>query len=231
MGRTVYVLSIPSFSWHQASYDPTLTVRAYHSCNARNRQMVSIGGIQSNIDSNLEVKDPWPLGLEIFDLTDLVWKQGYDANAQAYVTPQLIKQYVAANGSYPKQWNDKVVEQWIAGSAHHSHTGAIVGGVVGGLGGALLLGGLAWFLIVRKRKRRMQHQDQARADKQQGRFEKSELGATQENSTRLYEKAAQDRSAYHGDVEELKGRPVHEKEGSRVVYEKEGSRVGHEMKG
>ena len=53
--------------------------------------MLSTGGVIANEKFN--DMDPWPHSIGIFDLTDLVWKSEYDADAGDYQTPDVIKQW------------------------------------------------------------------------------------------------------------------------------------------
>ena len=53
--------------------------------------MISTGGVIANEKFN--DMDPWPHSIGIFDLTDLVWKSEYDADADEYQTPDVIKQW------------------------------------------------------------------------------------------------------------------------------------------
>ena len=110
----VSVLSLPSFSWHKASLKPKHS-RAKHSCNlAGNRQMIVIGGVTANVENINLSKDPWKQGLGIFDLTDLKLKASYDPSAEAYQTPDIVKQYIAVNGSYPSTWDSPTVASWFS---------------------------------------------------------------------------------------------------------------------
>ena len=110
----VSVLSLPSFYWHKTTLNPKHS-RAKHSCNlAGNRQMIIVGGVMANVRNSNLSKDPWKQGLGVFDLTDLKWNHSYDPSADAYQTPDIVKQYIAANGSYPSTWNSPTVESWFS---------------------------------------------------------------------------------------------------------------------
>jgi hypothetical protein len=50
------------------------------------RQVLSIGGTASDWTD----RDPAPQGLLLFDMTDMKWKNEYDANAAAYQRPAGI---------------------------------------------------------------------------------------------------------------------------------------------
>ena len=59
--------------------------------------MLSIGGFDANIVNDCkDLVDPISQGLEIFDLTEMIWSTRYDANALPYTTPQIIKDYYLA---------------------------------------------------------------------------------------------------------------------------------------
>lgn len=90
-----------------------------HSCNVvGNRQMAVIGGIVIQPGDSNSVftvsggtPDPWDQGIGIFDLSDMQWKNSYDASAASYVTPDVVKSYTAQNGEYAK-FGNSVVEAW-----------------------------------------------------------------------------------------------------------------------
>ena len=168
----------------------------------------------------------------IFDLTEMVWKDSYDANAAAYETPKIVKDGIAKNGIYPKKWDDPIIAQWLVGkslaspsgtapssaptstqpqassssSVRKSNTGAIAGGVVGGVLGLALLAGLAWFFL---RRQRVQKQHAQRESN-----EKAELeGAGARNKPWL------SGQTYSNDSKELGGGAKHEMLGSTGQHE------------
>lgn len=85
----VSILSLPGFVWKSANARAKdWTGRAFMSCvRAGNRQMIVVGG-----DSG-RAKDTFPKGLGVFDMTDLTWKDSYDAGAAEYDSPQVIKSW------------------------------------------------------------------------------------------------------------------------------------------
>lgn len=95
----MYILSVPAFEWFKANYT-SISPRAGHTCHpAGNNQMILIGGsspIQFK-DNTMEAwngtADPWAQGIGVFDMTNLVWRDSYNANAQPYTVPKIIKQY------------------------------------------------------------------------------------------------------------------------------------------
>ena len=117
---SVYVLSLPAFHWQQANYTPQY-VRFGATCNVINRQMIVVGGnimTQQAISENngtwpYSVVDPWPQGLGVFDITDMEWKDSYDAGAGPYRTPEMVKQYYASHPRYSSSvLDDTVLRSW-----------------------------------------------------------------------------------------------------------------------
>lgn len=105
----VYVLSLPAFVWHKADYNPS-RARTKHSCNVvGKRQMLAIGGV--NPAGNIWLPaDPWTQGLNVFDLTEMKWMERYDADAEDYVTPAVVKSWYDDNGMYP-EWDSSEIQK------------------------------------------------------------------------------------------------------------------------
>ncbi|KAF7512875.1 hypothetical protein GJ744_011978 [Endocarpon pusillum] len=116
----VWVLSLPSFIWYKSNYQPT-DARCLHTChvpgNPPRRQMVAVGGIPPDLEYSLQPRDLWPQGLGIFDLTEMQWRDNYDANADAYATPRMVKDGIAKEGMYPKEWDSPEVAEWLTGKS------------------------------------------------------------------------------------------------------------------
>ncbi|KAK4221148.1 kelch repeat-containing protein [Podospora fimiseda] len=184
----VYVLSLPGFVFFKASLPSgTSTPRLDHACGlAGKRQMLSIGGTDASnpgMPNRLFEPDPWKNGLGIFDLTKMRWTDKYDADAEEYESPDVVKQWYDQGGLESVAWSSADVKSLfidesrlkssdsdsipstaqptdspkssssqppVPGRANASS--AIIGGTVGGVVFLLLLGGLAWMLMVRKRK-------------------------------------------------------------------------------
>jgi hypothetical protein len=176
----VYILLLPAFHWIKVDYPPT-DPRVYHTCHViGNRQLLSVGGLNPallNISLAWNETDRFAEGLKIFDMTTLNWTNYYDANAAPYEQSNLVKQYYTSNPRYPAEWNDEALG-WILNPAstpppptatgsnhtntttstaapsppHHSHTRAIVGGVVGGVGGLLLISAILGFILHKQRE-------------------------------------------------------------------------------
>lgn len=144
----VYVLSLPSFTWHKQSGSPQYA-RYMHSCNViGQRQMVSVGGISISASVTSEeytglnggMPDPFENGFGIFDLTEMEWKPSYNASADIYATPNLVKDYIKTNGRYPASWTNDIVEKWFteaklnSTAVNDSHgSGAVSTGTIVGI--------------------------------------------------------------------------------------------------
>ncbi|KAG6995719.1 hypothetical protein G7Y79_00042g078240 [Physcia stellaris] len=171
----VYILSLPAFAWFRADYYAAHP-RYMHTCHVvGNRQMLTIGGLNP-LDAGKDTmeKDHQTNGLGLFDLTNLTWIDGYDADAAPYQTPQIIKDWYRENGTASVQWNDDAVRDFFrqSGSPKPGSTlpatntsgvnkstsppiGAIAGGVVGGLAAICILATLLFWSL--RRRRRNQH--------------------------------------------------------------------------
>ncbi|OAG35070.1 hypothetical protein AYO21_10743 [Fonsecaea monophora] len=105
----VYVLSLPAFRWFQTPASTT-TRRCSHTCSIiGNRQMISIGGRPpSTLNQFGADYDEWASGIGIMDMTELQWKDHYDAAGAPYKRAQVIDNYY--NQSYVKPaWSDPVL--------------------------------------------------------------------------------------------------------------------------
>lgn len=199
------MLSIPAFNWQKQDTQPGVG-RYLHSCNvAGNRQMISIGGRVTNAtefdedgandsitDSSLP--DPWPQGIGVFDLTDMVWKDTYDPNAAPYITPDIVKNQYRQNWQNPSSWSNLINQGWFTKSATTSidsnilpspsspaqkdasknTEGAIVGETFGSVGSLALVAFLAMFCLRRHRHRRSLREPVA-ALKDDHEFQKAEM--------------------------------------------------------
>ncbi|KAH8752940.1 hypothetical protein BGZ57DRAFT_912299 [Hyaloscypha finlandica] len=109
----IYVLSIPGFVWFKADYPPQ-SPRIFHTCEVvGRRQLVTIGGLNHHYSPSIpnvwDVKDTFSQGLGIFDMTDMVWKDSYDANASDYRSPEVVKDWYAAGNQNSVNWQSKQV--------------------------------------------------------------------------------------------------------------------------
>lgn len=99
-GYTFYILSLPSFTWFASNlyvYPP----RQAQTCTmAPNNQMIMIGGFDQDQlvpvypDNWNSSPDPWEQGIGVFDMTELQIKDAYNASASAYVSPDIVAQYL-----------------------------------------------------------------------------------------------------------------------------------------
>ncbi|KAL8636037.1 MAG: hypothetical protein Q9226_009297 [Calogaya cf. arnoldii] len=110
----VYVLSLPAFAWFKADY-PARQSRTGHTCNLvgkGNRQMLSIGGKNpTDILVNATNTDPFLQGLGVFDLTAMRWSDRYNADAESYETPAVVKAWYAVNGRSTRNWDSPAVQR------------------------------------------------------------------------------------------------------------------------
>ncbi|KAH6855347.1 hypothetical protein B0I37DRAFT_300406 [Chaetomium sp. MPI-CAGE-AT-0009] len=168
-----FVLSLPGFVWTKLP-DSEVGGRCSHRCvSVGNRQVLSIGGM----DRGWEEPDPAPQGLLLFDMTEMKWKDSYDATAAAYERPTVIQNWYN-NGSFDAvEWSSDVVRNMFAsksttdpGSTSSSSpspsstgagsesepsstpVGAIAGGVVGGVAGIAIIAGIVWLIMRRRGK-------------------------------------------------------------------------------
>lgn len=75
--------------------------------------MVVTGGLNpasTNFSDLITIKDVWAQGIGILDMTTMQWRGDYDANAEPYVTTAAVKDWYTANGPYPAEWDDPVLE-------------------------------------------------------------------------------------------------------------------------
>ncbi|TLD19744.1 hypothetical protein PspLS_09333 [Pyricularia sp. CBS 133598] len=149
----VDILTIPGFHWISAGsiHDSGKTGRQYHSCaiiGKGARQMVAYGGIRTDITFNWttigDVPNPWgESSLEILDMTELEWKEGYDSNAPNYQQPAEVRDWYKSFGLENVSWdgNNRALFADIIDNPlgeeplpdKGASNGAVVGSVVGGI--------------------------------------------------------------------------------------------------
>ncbi len=90
-----YILSLPGFVWTKVVNPPTGR-RSLHTCVAvGKRQVLSIGGINSEREEEYREKDPAFQGLKLFDMSKLEWTDVYDADAAPYERAEVVRQWYA----------------------------------------------------------------------------------------------------------------------------------------
>ncbi len=149
--------------------------------------MVSIGGVVANVSQDTSYTqwlhedyyynppDPWPQGIGIFDMTAMEWKEGYDADAAPYMTPDVVKAYYQQNGRNPASWTNDIVRTWFThpgsnpmdsninssipqtktptlSASSKTRRDAIAGGSVGGIAIVAIIA-LFTFISLRRRRR------------------------------------------------------------------------------
>lgn len=68
--------------------------------------MISIGGrLPSSRQALGKEPDPWVSGIGVFDMTKFAWADMYAADAAAYESPQVVKDYYASSYQVPA-WSD-----------------------------------------------------------------------------------------------------------------------------
>ncbi|KAL1634846.1 hypothetical protein SLS58_010529 [Diplodia intermedia] len=113
-----YVLSLPAFRWFRG---PNATAaRLNHGCHAvgaGRRQFVSVGGADNNVETAARwtTADPWKQGLGVFDMTEMRWAAGYDADAAAYEVPSVVREwYAGSGGDAEPEWSSDAVKALFA---------------------------------------------------------------------------------------------------------------------
>ncbi|KAH7166474.1 hypothetical protein EDB81DRAFT_782316 [Dactylonectria macrodidyma] len=171
----ISVLSIPGFQWF--SLDVTSSARMRQTCALVGKsQMLVLGGIE--VEWVWDTPDPWEQALGVFDLKSWQWSDKYDAEADAYDSPDTVLNWYKEGGYGAIDWSSDAVESlfgtatiWptsnssstssasasasASSSSSDSSTpvGAIAGGVVGGVA-VLALIGAAFFFWRRKQRTR-----------------------------------------------------------------------------
>lgn len=68
--------------------------------------MISIGGRLPSSRLALGAEpDPWVSGIGVFDMTAFEWVDHYNAAAEPYESPDVVKEYYASSYQEPT-WND-----------------------------------------------------------------------------------------------------------------------------
>ena len=145
--------------------------------------MLVIGGAEPDNQPVGAVPDPWTHGLGVFDMTELSWSSSYDAKAQPYEQPSIVKEYYTRNPPQPHEWNDPALAAVFAfnistktspvgntspvassngaatttserSATHRNNVGAIAGGVLGGLVAICIVLGIVLYFLRRQHQKR-----------------------------------------------------------------------------
>ncbi|KAI9715126.1 MAG: hypothetical protein M1812_006105 [Candelaria pacifica] len=152
----VFILSLPAFVWFKAG-SATQVRRSKHFCQLLgNGHMLVIGGIDPSLNVTqfigyVNMVDPWTRGMNIFNMNSLNWTGAYSPSA-TYDRPIIIQQYYAEHSSETKWTNTSLAalfspkpsktsepNRTSSPTSKPSHTGAIAGGVIGGIAGITLM--------------------------------------------------------------------------------------------
>ncbi len=105
----------PLFTWFKSNF-PAAQARFAHSCNLAaddSRQIIVVGGYQYYDNIAFYDRDVFTQGLALFDVSEMSWKDRYNADAAPYATPRMIKEHYGQNGREPQTgWADSTVESW-----------------------------------------------------------------------------------------------------------------------
>ncbi|KAF7556290.1 hypothetical protein G7Z17_g1488 [Cylindrodendrum hubeiense] len=163
----IHILSLPGFQWFKTNI--TAPARVFHDCALVGRsQMVVVGGLTMQFE--WQEPDPWKQGLGILDLNALEWSDRYNVDSSDYTSPVIVLDWYENGGLDTVDWSTNDVRELFSsayvGSTSSSSsatasstserskstpTGAIAGGVVGGVVFLCLVGIGAW-VFRRKRK-------------------------------------------------------------------------------
>lgn len=106
-----YILSLPAFHWFKGPTNSSPRVGLTCHPVGSGRQVLVIGGQDNNNNTyRWENPDPWTQGLGIFDMTAMEWSDGYDADAGAYDSPQVVKEWYADKSSGKPDWSSDTVK-------------------------------------------------------------------------------------------------------------------------
>ncbi|KAK1826385.1 hypothetical protein QBC39DRAFT_364592 [Podospora conica] len=101
-----YVLSLPAFVWTKLPDSP-FGGRAFFACAAVGKsQILTVGGLEFTTPG----KDDAPMGLQIFDMNAMQWKDRYDATLGDYERPDVISAFYTSGGLDKVQWSSKEVQ-------------------------------------------------------------------------------------------------------------------------
>ncbi|KAL2863953.1 putative cell wall anchored protein [Aspergillus lucknowensis] len=167
----VSYLSIPSFKWYKAG---GLTKgRMTHTCQAYGRQIFGLGGRQAWADNFTAGCYDTPAF--IYDAQSEVVRMDFDPGLSTYSIPSATAEDIERS-PYPSSWADPALQalfqvppepSWTPAAAaiprksKSTNTGAIAGGVVGGIAGVAILLAVIWFIIRSRRRKALQRPEAA----------------------------------------------------------------------
>lgn len=178
-----YILSLPAFRWFKGptNTEPRVGLSC-HVVGSGKRQVLVVGGQNNNNNTyRWSNPDPWKQGLGIFDLTAMEWSDGYDADAPAYESPQVVKDWYDGESYAEPDWSSDTVKALFSRTSTETSSGtssaspsstaplspagfvgqedsspvnvsAIAGGLIGGLLAAAAVGFAVFYY--RRRKQR-----------------------------------------------------------------------------
>ncbi|KAK0725070.1 hypothetical protein B0H67DRAFT_120924 [Lasiosphaeris hirsuta] len=172
----VAVLSLPGFVWSRRAFgerkERNGAARSFAACavaGEASRQMLVVGGVyqsREKVDYWRSV-DPWPQGLGVFDLTAMNWSSGWDPNAAEYERPQAVRDWYS-QGKKADWSSDGVRDLFEPPTPSVSPppespgpsptppspglSGSAIGGIVGGILSAAILGLVAFIFWLWRRK-------------------------------------------------------------------------------
>lgn len=150
--------------------------------------MLIVGGLNfETVTLRQYDQDNFTQGLGVFDLNGLTWSSSWKAEARPYKTPQKIKDYIAAYGNQPSQWDSSQLESAFqisrkASTGPGKKASSITNGqraaaIIGLVGVILFFCGFALWCVLRKRRaRRRQRVEAAKLHETNGSFTRAELG-------------------------------------------------------
>ncbi|PNP73543.1 hypothetical protein FNYG_13137 [Fusarium nygamai] len=188
----VWVLSLPAFKWFKAEVDGPK--RGMHGCAlVGKRQMLSIGGNNWGKNEGWKDKDPWTQGVGILYLPSLTWSSEYDAEAEGYESPKVVKGWYQSGEEV--EWGNREVAKLSASmssttprstdrpesdrdpkKSSPTPVGAIAGGVVGGVAAIVALVGV-WLWVRHHKKKASEHPPQHSDEGATKQWGKAELSA------------------------------------------------------
>ncbi|CAG8021748.1 unnamed protein product [Penicillium salamii] len=174
----VNYLSIPSFKWYSAA--PLDEARMTLTCVSYGRQIFGIGGRKAWADDS--AAGCYDAPAFIYDAQSEVSRSSFNPGLSLFSLASATAKDIEASPT-PSSWasselrsifetNNTTTNSTGSGNSSPSNntndggsgsrnTGAIAGGVVGGVAGLALIGGLAWFFLVRRRRQTAEEGDGA----------------------------------------------------------------------